>query len=418
MKILVIGGGGREDALCQKFLTEDQQAEVFCAPGNPGMVGHGVKLVPILEKETAKLIAFAQKEKIDLTFVGPEVPLLAGIVDDFLQAGLKIFGPTKNAALIEGSKDFAKQLMATYKIPTANFQTFTDFSEACRYCQSQTYPLVLKADGLAAGKGVVIAENFSEAKKALQTMMVEKSFGTSGVKVVVEEFLQGEEFSLMALVKGEKVYPFIPAQDHKRAFTGDLGPNTGGMGAYAPVKHITQEDLTAAFTQILQPTAKALAIEGRSFTGVLYAGLIKTTAGLKVIEFNARFGDPETQVLLPQLKSPLGETLLKLLEDEDIQLEFLQDQVTLGVVVAAEGYPGGYKKGMALPDFKDFPELTVNYAGVTETPQGLVGNGGRLYCVVATGENVASTQEKIYSALKQVDTTGTFYREDIGHFSL
>lgn len=416
MKILVIGAGGREDALCQKFLQE-ASTEVFCAPGNPGMLRHGVKLVPILENEIKSLLAFAKKEAIDLTFVGPEAPLLAGIVDAFEQEDLKIFGPSQAAAMIEGSKDFAKQLMKKYQIPTANFQTFTDFSEALLFCEVQTYPLVLKADGLAAGKGVVIAKDFAEAKTALFQMMVAKNLGTSGKKVVIEEFLEGEEFSLMALVKGEKVYPFIPAQDHKRAYTGDLGPNTGGMGAYAPVKQITKEDLTEAFHKVLKPIAKALVEEGRSFTGVLYAGLIKTKKGIQVIEFNARLGDPETQVLLPQLKNPLGETLIKLLNGEELALEFLKDQVTLGVVVAAKGYPGVYEKGMLLPDFHAFSELNIDYAGVKESQGSLVGAGGRLYCVVATDKSVKGAQEKIYQALEKVASPGTFYRKDIGYLS-
>lgn len=414
MKILVIGSGGREHTLAHTFLKSSQVTDVYCARGNDGMKADGIQLVDIPEDDHQQLIQFAKANGIDFTFVGPEVPLLNGIVDDFEAAGLKAFGPKKAAAMIEGSKDFAKELMVKYQIPTADYQTFYNFEKAKAYVEAKGAPIVIKADGLAAGKGVVVAETIEEAIVALQDMLEENRFGASGAKVVVEEFLAGEEFSLLSFVKGEKVYPMIIAQDHKRAYDGDKGPNTGGMGAYAPVPQIPQSMVDEAVETIVKPAAKGMVADGCSFTGILYAGLIATPEGPKVIEFNARFGDPETQVVLPRLKSDFAKIIDDLLEDREPVIEWQTSGVTLGVVVAAQGYPGEYGKGAVIPKFAEIENGHVYYAGVEEDHKQLTANGGRVFLVEATGETLAQAQASVYQTLKQADTTGMFYRIDIG----
>lgn len=413
-KLLVIGSGGREHAIARKLLESPAVTTVYCAPGNPGMTRDGIELVSISETDHTSLIQFAKDQEIAWSFVGPEVPLLNGLVDDFEAAGLKAFGPRKDAALIEGSKDFAKQLMNNYQIPTAAHETFHDFKAAKAYVEAQGAPIVIKADGLAAGKGVVVAETVAEAVAALSDMLEANRFGASGARVVVEEFLAGEEFSLLAFVDQERVYPMIIAQDHKRAFDQDRGPNTGGMGAYAPVPQIPQEMVTTAIETILKPAATGLVSEGRPFTGILYAGLIATETGPKVIEFNARFGDPETQVVLPRLTSDFAAIIDALLTGKEPEITWQTAGVTLGVVVAADGYPGEYAKGQPLPDFSELKDLTVTYAGVAEKNGQLVTNGGRVYLIEGSAPTVAEAQHKIYSYLETLDTTGTFYRKDIG----
>ncbi|MGX7351187.1 phosphoribosylamine-glycine ligase [Enterococcus canis] len=413
-KLLMIGSGGREHAIARKLLESPTVTTVYCAPGNPGMTRDGIELVSISETDHTSLIQFAKGQEIAWTFVGPEVPLLNGLVDDFEAAGLKAFGPRKDAALIEGSKDFAKQLMNNYQIPTAAHETFHDFKAAKAYVEAQGAPIVIKADGLAAGKGVVVAETVAEAVAALSDMLEANRFGASGARVVVEEFLAGEEFSLLAFVDQERVYPMIIAQDHKRAFDQDRGPNTGGMGAYAPVPQIPQEMVTTAIETILKPAAAGLVSEGRPFTGILYAGLIATETGPKVIEFNARFGDPETQVVLPRLTSDFAAIIDALLTGKEPEITWQTAGVTLGVVVAADGYPGEYAKGQTLPDFSGLKDLTVTYAGVAEKNGQLVTNGGRVYLIEGSASTVAEAQHKIYSYLETLDTTGTFYRKDIG----
>lgn len=413
-KLLVIGSGGREHEIARKLLESPTVTTVYCAPGNPGMTRDGIELVSISETDHTSLIQFAKDQEIAWTFVGPEVPLLNGLVDDFEAAGLRAFGPRKDAALIEGSKDFAKQLMNNYQIPTAAHETFHDFKAAKAYVEAQGAPIVIKADGLAAGKGVVVAETVAEAVAALSDMLEANRFGASGACVVVEEFLAGEEFSLLAFVDQERVYPMIIAQDHKRAFDQDRGPNTGGMGAYAPVPQIPQEMVTTAIETILKPAAAGLVSEGRPFTGILYAGLIATETGPKVIEFNARFGDPETQVVLPRLTSDFAAIIDALLTGKEPEITWQTAGVTLGVVVAADGYPGEYAKGQPLPDFSELKDLTVTYAGVAEKNGQLVTNGGRVYLIQGSAPTVAEAQHKIYSYLETLDTTGTFYRKDIG----
>lgn len=418
MKCLVIGSGGREHAISKKLAASPLVEAVYCAPGNAGMKKDGIRLVNLAETEHEGLIEFVRSEGIAWTFVGPEIPLLNGIVDDFQAEGLAIFGPTKAAALIEGSKSFAKELMARQGIPTAESQTFSRFAEARKYIEAKGAPIVIKADGLAAGKGVVVAETIEAAVEAASEMLEHNRFGASGQQIVVEEFLSGEEFSLLAFVRDTEVYPMVISQDHKRAYNGDRGPNTGGMGAYTPVPQIPQTMVDQAVEEVLKPAVRGMKELGRPFTGILYAGLIATAEGPKVIEFNARFGDPETQVVLPRLKSDLAEIIDRLLSGKAVELTWESERFCLGVVVAAEGYPENYQKGALLPDFSTDPDVSIYYAGVEERAEELVGAGGRIYLVEASGQTIEEAQEKIYSVLKVKNTDHTFYRTDVGSKAL
>ncbi|MBM9830171.1 phosphoribosylamine--glycine ligase [Enterococcus faecalis] len=410
MNILVIGRGGREHAIAKKLQQEDKVKTVYCAPGNPGMNGDNIRTVPINEEQQTELIQFAKDNQIDWTFVGPETPLIEGIVDAFQEAGLLIFGPTKAAAIIEGSKSFAKDFMRKYQIPTADYRVFQCLAPALEYIEQQEVPIVIKADGLAAGKGVVVAETKAAAKRTLVAMMEDQQFGESGQTVVIEEFLQGEEFSLMAFVSNEKVYPMVIAQDHKRIFDGDIGPNTGGMGAYTPVPQIPEEAVQQAISQVLKPTAKGMVNEKRPFQGILYAGLIQTATGPKVIEFNARFGDPETQVVLARLESPLSEIISSLLTKEQPTIEW-NELASIGVVVAAEGYPNQYKTSLPLPKMSG---ETIYYAGVARLEQSLVSAGGRIFLVEATASTLAEARKKVYQTLDNYSFPGMYFRKDIG----
>ncbi|RIW33955.1 phosphoribosylamine--glycine ligase [Bacillus salacetis] len=414
MNVLVIGRGGREHALCDALQNSPSVQKVYCAPGNAG-IAQAAETVSIEESDFTGFIEFAKGNGIDMTVVGPEVPLFDGIVDAFRHEGLRVFGPDKKAAVIEGSKSFAKELMKKYSIPTAAYETFTDFESAREYVLQTGAPIVIKADGLAAGKGVVVAFTEAEAMAALEEMLLGAKFGEASAKVVVEEFLEGEEFSLMAFVDGENVYPMEAAQDHKRAFDGDQGPNTGGMGAYSPVPHISADTISEAVRTILVPTARAMAAEGRSFKGVLYAGLILTSQGPKVIEFNARFGDPETQVILPRLRSDLGEVLYNICEGRDVSLEW-DERGVAGVVLAAEGYPEAYEKNIPIGGLEELQEDTLVYhAGTAMDAEGrLVSNGGRVLLVAAKQERLEEALEQVYSAIETLDVKGLFYRKDIG----
>jgi len=417
MKLLVIGSGGREHAICRKLLEDPQVDAVFCAKGNPGMQKDGVQLVDIAEDNHPALIQFVKENQIDWTFVGPEIPLLNGIVDDFQAAGLKIFGPNQQAAMIEGSKDFAKQLMRDYHIPTAKYQTFSDFEAAKSYVLENGAPIVIKADGLAAGKGVVVAMTEQEALEALEDMLLDHKFGASSAQVVVEEFLAGEEFSLLSFVRENEVYPMVIAQDHKRIFDGDKGPNTGGMGAYSPVPQIPESMVQTAIKDIVQKAADGMVDRKTPFTGILYAGLIATKEGPKVIEFNARFGDPETQVVLPRLKTSLAQIIDDLLNNRQPDITWY-DFATLGVVVAAPGYPADYEKNIVLPEMVNTEEQTVYYAGVTAKKEQMVSSGGRVFLVTSQGTNLADAQQKAYAYLNQYDLSQFFYRKDIGFKAL
>ncbi|MET3634324.1 phosphoribosylamine--glycine ligase [Streptococcus porcorum] len=415
MKLLVVGSGGREHAIAKKLLESDSVEQVFVAPGNDGMALDGLDLVDIGISEHSKLIAFAKENDISWTFIGPDDALAAGIVDDFEQVGLKAFGPKKLAAELEWSKDFAKDIMVKYDVPTAAYGTFSDFEEAKAYIEKQGAPIVVKADGLALGKGVVVAETVEQAVDAARDMLLDNKFGDSGARVVIEEFLAGEEFSLFAFVNGDKFYIMPTAQDHKRAFDGDKGPNTGGMGAYAPVPHLPQSVVDTAVDTIIKPVLNGMIAEGRPYLGILYAGLILTEQGPKVIEFNARFGDPETQIILPRLTSDFAQNITDILEGREPQITWLDSGVTLGVVVASNGYPLDYEKGVELPA-KTEGDIITYYAGArfAENSRALLSNGGRVYMLVTTADTVQKAQEKIYSELKNQDTTGLFYRTDIG----
>jgi phosphoribosylamine---glycine ligase len=414
MRVLVIGRGGREHAIAKKLAESESVTNVYCAPGNPGMA-EIAELIAVKETDSEALISLAKDKRIDYTIVGPENPLLEGIVDDFQEHGLKIFGPTKDAAIIEGSKSFSKELMKKYDIPTAEYEVFTEIEAAEAYIKKAGAPIVIKADGLAAGKGVVVAQTEEEALGALREMLLNKKFGDASVKVVIEECLMGEEFSLMAFVRGEKVYPMVIAQDHKRAFDGDQGPNTGGMGAYSPVPHISDEIVKEAISTVLLPTAKAMVEEGRSFTGILYAGLMLTSDGPKVIEFNARFGDPETQVVLPRLKSDLGLIIRDLLEDQEVNLDWKEEAV-VGVVLASDGYPDGYKKGVSLPELQNLKQDTLIYhAGTAVSEEGeLVTDGGRVLLIAAEADTVETAYQSVYEELNKLKCPGLFFRRDIG----
>ena len=415
MKLLVVGSGGREHAIAKKLLESQCVEQVFVAPGNDGMTLDGLDLVNIGISEHSKLIEFAKENDVAWSFIGPDDALAAGIVDDFNQAGLKAFGPSRLAAELEWSKDFAKEIMVKYGVPTAAYGTFSDFEEAKVYIEKQGAPIVVKADGLALGKGVVVAETVEQAVEAAHDMLLDNKFGDSGARVVIEEFLDGEEFSLFAFVNGDKFYILPTAQDHKRAYDGDKGPNTGGMGAYAPVPHLPQSVVDQSVETIIKPVLKGMIAEGRPYLGVLYAGLILTAEGPKVIEFNSRFGDPETQIILPRLTSDFAQNITDILDKKEPAITWLDEGVTLGVVVASEGYPLDYEKGLPLPDKTDGDIITY-YAGAkfAENSRALLSNGGRVYMLVTTADTVSAAQEKIYDQLKKQDTTGLFYRHDIG----
>ena len=358
------------------------------------------------------LAHFAKKQQVDITFVGPEQPLAAGIVDYFNAQGLTIFGPTKAAAKIEGSKSYAKEIMNKYNIPTAAHKTFTESQPAIAYIKEQGAPIVIKADGLAAGKGVIVAMTEQEAILAVEDMIGNQRFGDSSSRVVVEEFLDGEEFSFMSFVHKGQIYPMVIAQDHKRAYDGDKGPNTGGMGAYSPVPQISKDIVKVAYDTIVEPTVKAMDAEGVPFTGILYAGLILTSKGPKVIEFNARFGDPETQVVLPRMASDFGEFMHALMEERAFDLKW-KDEAILGVVVAAEGYPGDVEKGNPLPELNDI-EGEIYHAGTKFVNGQFVGNGGRVLLIAAEAATLKEAQQKVYAAIGTKEWDKFFFRNDIG----
>ncbi|MGP1909776.1 phosphoribosylamine--glycine ligase [Metabacillus sp. JX24] len=413
MNILIIGRGGREHAIAWKASQSKLADKVFAAPGNDGM-STVAELVAIEETNTRELVAFALENQVGLTIVGPEVPLLNGVVDAFQEAGLKVFGPTKAAALIEGSKKFAKELMQKNSIPTAAYQSFTSFEAAKQYVLEKGAPIVIKADGLAAGKGVTVALTVEEAVNCLREFLEDAKFGEASSSVVIEEFLEGEEFSLMAFVNGEDVYPMVIAQDHKRAYDHDEGPNTGGMGAYSPVPQIPDASVLQAVETVLKPAARGMIANGTPFTGILYAGLILTAEGPKVIEFNARFGDPETQVVLPRLESDLIEVLLDILDGKKAELKW-RDEAVMGVVLASKGYPDAYNKGEAIGSLlPGFEQGALFHAGTKKEGQQYVTDGGRVLAVVAYGSDLLEAQTQVYEYVAEVASDALFYRKDIG----
>lgn len=422
MKVLVVGSGAREHAIAHALLKGESVEEVTVAPGNPGIAADGIQTANISQSDHDALIKFVKDNNYDFAFIGPEVPLMNGIVDDFEAHGIAAFGPNKAAAQIEGSKDFAKKLMARHNVPTASYKTFDALEPARAYVLEHGAPIVIKADGLAAGKGVTVAMDEQTAVDALDDIFVDHRFGQAGAKVVIEEFLQGQEFSLMSFVSGTDFWVMPISQDHKRAYDGDKGPNTGGMGAYSPVPQISDETVQRAIDEIVRPTVEGLAKEGMPFTGVLYAGLIDTATGPKVIEFNARFGDPETEVVLPRLTSDFGEAIWNILRHKSPTFTWKNNGVTLGVIIASEGYPGTLVTGTPLPQIPvdENQGQHVYYAGVKSDEESgkLLTSSGRVALVQVHGDDVKDAQNNVYSILNKLNLPHMFFRHDIASKAL
>lgn len=417
MKVLVVGSGGREHAICWKLAQSPKVDKIYCAPGNAG-IGEIAELVPIGAMEFDKLVDFAKTEGIDFTVVGMDDPLVGGIVDRFEAEGLKVFGPRANAAIIEGSKAFSKELMKKYNIPTAAYETFDNYDAALEYVKNGDFPVVLKADGLALGKGVLICNTLEEAVEGLNTIMIDKKFGDSGNKVVIEEFLTGQEMSVLSFCDGKTIVPMVSAQDHKRALDGDKGLNTGGMGTFSPSRVYTPELAEECMKTIYQPTVDALNKEGRTFKGIIFFGLMLTPKGMKVIEYNARFGDPETQVVLPRLKSDLMEIFEACVEGtlDKVNVEW-EDNGTACVVLASGGYPEKYTKGYeitGLETAKKADNIVVFHAGTALKDGKFVTNGGRVLGVTGIGKNLDEAIKIAYEGVKLVDFKDKHFRTDIG----
>ncbi len=422
MNILIIGNGGREHALAWKVAKSPLADKVFVAPGNAGTaLENKVENVPIAATDIAALVEFAQKNEVYLTIVGPEAPLVIGVVDAFRAAGLRIFGPTQAAAQLEGSKAFTKDFLARHKIPTAEYQNFTEVEPALAYLRQKGAPIVIKADGLAAGKGVIVAMTLEEAESAVKDMLAGNAFGDAGHRIVIEEFLDGEEASFIVMVDGKHVEPMATSQDHKRVGENDSGLNTGGMGAYSPAPVVTQEIHQRVMQEIIYPTVNGMAAEGNIYTGFLYAGLMIMPDGQpKVIEFNCRFGDPETQPIMMRLLTDLVRLCLAACDGELDQTPSLwRKEAALGIVLAAEGYPDDYRKGDVISGIptKDAEQngQKVFLAGVEQKDGQLVTNGGRVLCVTALGDTVAAAQQQALELAEQVQWQGRFYRRDIGY---
>ena len=414
MKVLVIGGGGREHAIVEALSRSERVSKIFCAPGNAGIAALA-QCVPVKDTDVDGLLSFARENAVDLTVVGPEAALSAGVADAFRAAGLRIFGHSKAATRIESSKEFAKQLMQKYGVPTAAYRSFSDYSEALEYVSRRPLPAVLKYDGLAAGKGVVIAATMDEAREALASMLLDHRFGQG--RVVVEDYLEGPEFSFMCFVSGDDVYPMPLAQDHKRAFDGDLGPNTGGMGAYTGLPFITEADREFAYQEIMCKAASGMVSEGCPLCGVLYGGLMKTADGIKVIEFNARFGDPETEVVLPLLESDAFEVFDAIASGKPAEDIRWSSDVAMGVVMASKGYPGSYAKGFAIEGADD-AGCTVFHMGTALSDGRLVTAGGRVIMPVCRGRSLAEARRLVYEAVGRIHCENLYYRTDIGHQAL
>ncbi len=419
MKILLVGSGGREHALAWKIVQSPHCKKLYCAPGNGGMA-RMAEVVPIEDTNISLLARFAEEKKIDLTVVGPEVPLALGIVDEFERRGLKIYGPNKKAAEIERSKVFAKEFMERHRIPTGRFRVAGNAEEALRILNSGEFefPLVVKADGLAAGKGVMVCANVKRAEDAINEIMVKKKFGTSGERVVIEEFLKGRELSFIVLTDGARVQPLVTTMDHKAAYDGDKGPNTGGMGAISPSPFISEKLYAQIMDNIIFPTVTRLLEEGRRFKGTLYAGLMLTSEGPKVLEYNCRFGDPETQVQMLRMESDLVEVLMSVVTEDLLKEEIKWSQKVSGcVVLASGGYPGSYEKGKlikGLEEAEKVPGLVIFHAGTSLANGQYYTNGGRVLNVCASEETLQQTMKKIYDSIPLINFDGMFYRKDIG----
>lgn len=417
MKVLVVGSGGREHAICWKIAQSSKVDKIYCAPGNAGIAEYA-ELVDIKAMEFDKLVAFAKEKEIDLTVIGMDDPLVGGVVDEFEKAGLRVFGPRKNAAILEGSKAFSKDLMKKYNIPTAGYETFDDPQKALEYLETAKMPIVLKADGLALGKGVLICQTLEEAKEGVKSIMEDKKFGTAGNQMVVEEFMTGREVSVLSFVDGKIVKTMTSAQDHKRAKDGDQGLNTGGMGNFSPSPFFTKEidDFCQKF--IFQPTVDAMAAEGREFKGIIFFGLMLTEDGPKVLEYNARFGDPEAQVVLPRMKNDIIDVFNACIDGtlDQIDLQF-EDNACVCVVLASDGYPVSYEKGFeikGLENFKDKEGYYCFHAGSAFKDGKIVTNGGRVLGVTALGKDLLEARANAYKAVDWVDFDNKYYRHDIG----
>ncbi|WP_315918697.1 phosphoribosylamine--glycine ligase [Vibrio fluvialis] len=420
MRVLIIGSGGREHALGWKVAQNPAVETVFIAPGNAGTALEAkLQNVDIAVEDVAGLVAFAQNNAIELTIVGPEAPLVIGVVDAFRAAGLPIFGPTQAAAQLEGSKAFTKDFLARHNIPTAAYANFTEIEPALAYVREQGAPIVVKADGLAAGKGVIVAMTLEEAEEAIKDMLAGNAFGDAGSRVVVEEFLDGEEASFIVMVDGENVLPMATSQDHKRVGDQDTGPNTGGMGAYSPAPVVTQAIHDRVMQEVIYPTVRGMAAEGNPYTGFLYAGLmIDSTGAPKVIEYNCRFGDPETQPIMMRMQSDLVELCLAAIDGKLDQVESKWDpRASIGIVLAAGGYPGDYAKGDVISGLPttEVEGQKVFHAGTTDKDGHVVTNGGRVLCATALGNTVSEAQQRAYELAKQISWNGMFHRNDIGY---
>lgn len=417
MKVLVVGGGGREHAICWKIAQSEKVEKIYCAPGNAG-IASVAECVPIGAMEFEKLAVFAKEQAVDLTVVGMDDPLVGGIVDVFEAEGLRVFGPRKNAAVLEGSKAFSKELMKKYNIPTAAYETFDNADDALRYLETSPMPVVLKADGLALGKGVLICNTLDEAKAGVRTLMLDKQFGSAGDRIVVEEFMTGREVSVLSFVDGKTIRIMTSAQDHKRAKDGDQGLNTGGMGTFSPSPFYTDEVDAFCKKYIYQATVDAMAAEGRTFKGIIFFGLMLTENGPKVLEYNARFGDPETQVVLPRMKNDIVEVFEACIDGtlDTIDLQF-EDNAAVCVVLASDGYPEHYEKGFEIKGLEQFEGCTdkfVFHAGSKFADGKIVTNGGRVLGVTALGADLKEARANAYAATELIDFANKYKRNDIG----
>ncbi len=417
MKVLIVGSGGREHTIAASVAKSNKVDEIYCAPGNAG-IGMIAECVPIGAMEFDKIVAFAKEKKIDLTIVGMDDPLVGGLVDELNAAGLKAFGPKKDAAILEGSKAFSKDLMKKYHIPTAAYETFEDAEAALGYLETAGFPIVLKADGLALGKGVLICNTPEEAKEGVKSIMLDKQFGSAGNKLVIEEFMTGREVSVLSFVDGKTIKTMTSAQDHKRAKDGDQGLNTGGMGTFSPSPFYTEEVDAFCKEHIYQATVDAMAAEGREFKGVIFFGLMLTEKGPKVLEYNARFGDPEAQVVLPRMKNDIIEVAEACIDGtlDKIELEF-EENAAVCVVLASEGYPVAYEKGFVIDGLENFTGRDGYYcfhAGTKKTDEGIVTNGGRVLGITAKGKDLKEARLNAYAATEWVDFQGKYMRNDIG----
>ena len=417
MKVLIVGSGGREHAIAWSVAKSPKVDKIFCAPGNAG-IAEFAECVNIGAMEFDKLVAFAKENAIDLTIIGMDDPLVGGVVDAFEAEGLRVFGPRKNAAIIEGSKAFSKDLMKKYNIPTAAYENFTDPDEAIKYLETVKMPIVLKADGLALGKGVLICNTLEEAKEGVKTLMLDKQVGDAGNEIVIEEFMTGREVSVLAFCDGKTIKCMTSAQDHKRAKDGDQGLNTGGMGTFSPSPFYNDEVEAFCEKYVYQPTIDAMAVEGRPFTGILFTGLMLTEDGPKVLEYNARFGDPEAQVVLPRMKNDIIDVMEACIDGKlsDVELEF-EDNAAVCVVLASDGYPEKYDKGFeikGLDTFKDKDGYYVFHAGTKFDGDKIVTNGGRVLGVVAKGEDLKAARANAYKATEWIDFANKYKRNDIG----